>query len=74
MILLIMQFSPASCNVLPVRLKYLPQHYILKHPKLVPNSRTISVPLPLLIVVFHILGLLGLDLTVEMGYFKQVLT
>jgi hypothetical protein len=32
--LLIMQFCPVSCYILPVRPKYILQHHILKHPQL----------------------------------------
>jgi hypothetical protein len=32
--LLIMQFSPTSCNFIPLRSKYSPQHPVLKHPSL----------------------------------------
>jgi hypothetical protein len=39
--LLIMHFSPVSCQVIPLRSKYSPQHPVLTHPQSVffPNMR-----------------------------------
>jgi hypothetical protein len=48
--LLVTQFSPPSCHLIPLRSKYPPQHPVLKHPQsmFAPFSKTKIVSIPLI--------------------------
>lgn len=53
--LIIMQFSPSSCHVIPPWLKYSPMYHVLKHPPQSLNARH-PPKITKVIVLLHLRG------------------